>query len=319
MSQAPTRCTRIMGLWAPILASAWLVGCAGCVGEASTRKSDDSRRIQSTIASLRATVEGDEIRSDGKPQVMILGTFHFEGSATDTHQSKYWFDVKSPEGQRQLGEVLDRLAAFAPTKIGIERNSDKQAGIDQWYAGYKAGNFPSETNEILTMGFALAQRLGHEKVYGIDAVGYWLPIAPADEEAYTRLAAEFHQEHLLDAPIDRRYLQMYDQRDEARSTMTLREQFLLLNDPEYVRLGHGGYLVGGFELGSESNFAGVDGFPSMWQHRNLRMFRNIQRLAASPHDRVLIIVGAGHLPLLRFNAVCCPTLELVPVETVLGE
>lgn len=35
-----------------------------------------------------------------------------------------------------------------------------------------------------------------------------------------------------------------------------------------------------------------------WYERNMRMFVNLARLATRPDDRVLVVVGAGHLTLL---------------------
>lgn len=56
------------------------------------------------------------------------------------------------------------------------------------------------------------------------------------------------------------------------------------------------------------SFPGPDGFASAWHNRNLRMFSNIQRLASAPDDRLLVVVGAGHVPILQHCVRSCPTL-----------
>ena len=49
---------------------------------------------------------------------------------------------------------------------------------------------------------------------------------------------------------------------------------------------------------------------SEWYARNLSMFANIARLA-QPGDRILVIVGMGHAPILRQLVRDHPALELV--------
>jgi hypothetical protein len=53
-----------------------------------------------------------------------------------------------------------------------------------------------------------------------------------------------------------------------------------------------------------------------WYARNLRIFRNLQRLGECPEERVLLFIGAGHVPLLRFVAQASPEHERVEVERI---
>ena len=65
----------------------------------------------------------------------------------------------------------------------------------------------------------------------------------------------------------------------------------------------GAYLNGGFLLGEH---AGADILSIHWYDRNLRMHRNIKRVASSPEDRVLVLFGAGHMGILKHLATCDP-------------
>ncbi len=58
---------------------------------------------------------------------------------------------------------------------------------------------------------------------------------------------------------------------------------------------YGGYLIGDFKLG---DFRGADALAMYWYDRNLRIFRNIQRVTISPNDRILVLFGAGHIEIL---------------------
>jgi hypothetical protein len=62
-------------------------------------------------------------------------------------------------------------------------------------------------------------------------------------------------------------------------------------------------------LGPNAAYLGPDD-ATEWYNRNLRIYSNLQHLAESPTDRVLMIIGAGHLPILRFIAQSSPELRL---------
>jgi hypothetical protein len=49
---------------------------------------------------------------------------------------------------------------------------------------------------------------------------------------------------------------------------------------------------------------------SGWYNRNLRIFRNLQRITRGPDERLLLIIGSGHLPILRFVAEHSPEYVL---------
>jgi hypothetical protein len=244
--------------------------------------------------------------------VLLLGTFHFENPGLDAHKPKYAFDLFSEEGQSQLGELLARLVEFQPTKILVEQPSDQQASTDRRFASYREEKSQDVANEVVSVAFALAQRLGHERVYAFDAEAEWLPSAPDTEEAMHQEADRIGKLAFLDDPVGKLYAQAYTQGDELEQSLTLRQRLRLMNHPDLVRASHGAYVFfAGFRVNDGESFPGPDGFASAWHNRNLRMFSTIQRLASSPEDRLLVIVGAGHVPILQQCVQCCPTMTWV--------
>jgi hypothetical protein len=285
-----------------------LAALAGCE---SQPPADEDTLLRTHITELRSMVQGTEDR----PQVLLLGTFHFQDAGLDAHKSKYIFDVFSADGQRQLQEVLGRLEQFKPTKILVERPSHLQPDVDAWYAGYLAGNHGKNPNEIITIGFALAKRLGHTRVYGFDAPPEWLATAPETSEAFAQAARAAGAEFAIDDPMNARYSAMYKRSDDIEESLTLRQRIRFMNDPDMLRLSHGSYFFfAGFRASDGARFPGPDGFASAWHNRNLRMFSNIQRLA-QPGDRVLVLVGAGHVPILQHCVQSCPTMTWTPIDT----
>ena len=50
-------------------------------------------------------------------------------------------------------------------------------------------------------------------------------------------------------------------------------------------------------IGSSEDYVGAD-WVAGWYERNLKIFVNLTRIVNAPEDRILVIYGAGHLPLL---------------------
>jgi hypothetical protein len=95
--------------------------------------------------------------------------------------------------------------------------------------------------------------------------------------------------------------------------MPLRDFLLRENDPVRVLASHGQYLIEGFRLGRGDDYLGPD-MRTRWFNRNLRIFHNLQRITASPAERILVIMGAGHLPILRHSVEASPEYRLVEVR-----
>jgi pheromone shutdown protein TraB len=54
-----------------------------------------------------------------------------------------------------------------------------------------------------------------------------------------------------------------------------------------------------------------------WYKRNLRIFANINRITEPGKDRILVIIGAGHLKLLKEFAGDAPYFDEVDAESFL--
>ena len=91
-----------------------------------------------------------------------------------------------------------------------------------------------------------------------------------------------------------------------------------MNAEPRLLAGHGHYFVGGFAIGDGETFPGADGFITSWYNRNLRIFANLLRLADSPDERILVIYGSGHIPILRHIARAAPQVKLVEVADYLA-
>jgi len=253
--------------------------------------------------------------------VMLLGTFHFDDAGLDDYKPRFPWNPAEQRHQAEIEDVVARLARFRPTRVAVEWPIERQAGLDSAYGAFIAGRAPMRANERQQLGFRLARLLGHTRVFAVDASARsYTPDMSEDE--FNRRAAE------LIAGADRavlgrqqdleaRYRRLAEADDSLKTTMPLREYLVRRNDPRTVLTNHGQYLIGGFYLGRGDDYLGPDA-RTRWFNRNLRIFHNIQRITASPDERILVIIGAGHIPMLRHAAEASPEYRLVEVSEYLG-
>lgn len=271
---------------------------------------------------------------DRSAAILLLGTFHFQDRGLDAYQPQFAIDVFSPQRQQEIGEVVERLAAFRPTKVAVERHALRQAEVDGEYAAFRRGAFDLPADEVYQLGFRLAARCGHPRVYGVNAwdrhyepwgdlnayaaahgedalfAAYWDRTPPVVEWARAH-----RQEHVL-TEWDDRLRERAVRSDRRKTETTLRETLRRGNTEAAVLRNHGGYLVGAFKVGDGPEYPGVD-HVTAWYNRNLRIFANLQRITAGPDERLLLIIGGGHLPILRHCVAASPEYELAEVHDYL--
>ncbi|MEO0625932.1 MAG: DUF5694 domain-containing protein [Bacteroidota bacterium] len=255
------------------------------------------------------------VAGEERAQVMLLGTFHFNYPNLDAHVTDEANQVNVEEGNRaqELQEVLDYVARFQPTKIVVERWPE--SNTDDYYQSYLAGDFELRRSEIYQIGFRLAKRFGHEHIYPCDAgsVASALEYLPDSAVIHPIMDSIYKDwDFSGDSKFDTLYDKLYDLEDEMLADASLLEYFKYENSPHRIRRGHGAYLIGDFELDVHR---GADALAMYWYSRNLRIFRNIQRIS-KPDDRVLVIFGAGHLGILHQQFESSPEFELIEFESL---
>jgi hypothetical protein len=244
-------------------------------------------------------------------QVMLVGTFHFDNPGLDAYKHRFGVDILSPARQREVEDVVTRLAAFRPTKVAVEWSRERQVQLDSLYREYRAGRLQPRASEVFQLGFRLAARLGHERVYAVNVerhealMGSVEPHIPELEHADSTDAWRA------------RYRRWRAWDDSMKATRTLAAHLRHLNDPATIRRDHGSYLTGFFTVGGDSSYVGPD-FIAGWFDRNLRIFRNLQRITDRADERILVVYGAGHLATLRHFVESSPEYRLVEAAELLA-
>ena len=234
-----------------------------------------------------------------RAEVLVLGVYHMANPGRDIHNMRA-DDVLAPKRQAEIGQFVEILKRFRPTKIAVERNVGDER-ISRDYAEYLAGTHELTPNEIEQVGFRLAKELGHAALYPVDADG---------DFPYPRLvkyAQATGRSKELDDISDAFGAEVKAQ-GEYLASHSILETLLYINADEKVarelglhqRMAH---------FGENGDWAGAD-LLADWYRRNARIFTNVTRIVDSPNERVLVVFGAGHLGLLRDAVSNDPTLKL---------
>lgn len=234
---------------------------------------------------------------DPPVEVMLVGVFHF--AQTDTTV----YDPLDAARQREIEDVVDRLAAFAPTQVMVEwQPYFRQRWIDSTYAEYRAGRFELGRNEVYQLGYRLANRAGLGRVWAVDHAGYWLG------DTLRTAAGAFGQMDLLDgtAPHTHPPASALVPRDSLLGTGTTGEILAWLSSPRYQAYMYDGYVNRLLRVGMregdfpyDENEVGGD-LLAEWVRRNILIYRMmLARVEYDADERVVLFIGADHVAPIR--------------------
>ncbi len=243
-------------------------------------------------------------------EVVVLGTYHMDGSDLD-EVSLDTDDVLEESRQRELESFVGHLEAAAPDRVAVEHPAEHREPLEELYAGYRDGRFAYDQehefessrsgragdavacrSEVVQVGFRLADRLGHDHVLPVD-----VPEMLGGGEAFEELERRgVDTSPKMDVPRpDSEEFEEAMQRELATSTVTAYHRYL----NEEAALHANDLMFDQFlRQGAGDNYAGPDAL-GRWYRRNLRMVHNIWRAVDDGSERVLFLVGSGHVHVLR--------------------
>lgn len=262
----------------------------------------------------QSTLNPDSILIGSKnlPHVLLVGSWHFNYPGLDAHKTEEnnQINIYSPQRQKELQELLDYIKQFKPNKILVE--SGKNTGyLNYNYKQWKAGKEDLYANERSQIGMRLVEQCGLDTIYGVDD---WALLTDlyydSTLKAIPYLQDIFNRHYFGGTDsIQQRYKQFYTAQEKFETSHTLLQSFLSINSDKVLQRYWGAYIAGGQFTSEEKE--GPDALSMFWFNRNLRIFRNIQRVTTSPNDRVLVLFGAGHVAILTWLFECSPEYKLV--------
>jgi hypothetical protein len=247
-------------------------------------------------------------------EVLLLGTFHFGYPNLDGHKtdSSRYIDVKSSQRQKEMVELAEVIKRFRPTRIYIE--SSDQPWIDSLYNEYLQDRYNLGRNEIYQLAFRIGRELKQPKLFAVDT---W-PFSNQYSKQYKWIDSLWDDNNMVDSLRDKywsaKFRSWYDQNDSIRVGLTLLESFLMMAEPTTLQRMHGHYLSAGFNTSTSS---GPDALSIWWYNRNLRIFNKILSTKPTAEDRIVVLFGNGHMPILRHCFYSSPEFKIVELKSLL--
>ena len=223
-----------------------------------------------------------------KPVVLIVGAYHMANPGLDVTNIKA-DDVLTEKRQKEIIEFVALVKRFKPTRVAVEEPGSN-AKLNEKYARYLKGDYKLTANETDQIGFRLAKDLNHQKIYTIDWQGRF------DMDKVLESAAVNNQTATSEGIINT-FKSYAGDFAALMKTATITELFRYLNDEKRIDDRHRPYLTG-VRIGKEADYAGAD-LSVQWYERNLKIYANITRITESPNERILVLIGNGHLKLLQ--------------------
>lgn len=231
-----------------------------------------------------------------KTEVLLVGTSHwnnYKKADFDVAQTNE-IDILSATYQKDLNDIADKIVAFKPDKIFVERTLNYQPKLDSLLNLYKTTEWGNDKrNEIYQLGFRVAKTLKHDRVYGIDFRNTEFPydsLMKAMETAkQTTLISSFN------ADIKQFETNYNTLVSEQRS---LKDILYFLNDDKQRQLDLSWYLEGANKGGDLNSTVGSF-LASEWIKRNIYSYGLIQKYTQSKDKRIMILIGASHIAVLK--------------------
>ena len=273
--------------------------------------------------------EKSEAPSEGWPRceseqvlVMLLGTYHMDNPGLDEVNVDA-DDVLTDERQAQLEDLAEHLADWNPDRIAVERPYDNVEAVNSLYERYRTGEYAYDReemfpaphpmrdddesecrSEVVQVGFRLADRLNHGHVVPIDEH----PEEP-DSDPFADRNIDSTRKTSVSLPDPDEWKREISRRLVSTS---IPEYLAWMNQGPRLRYNHGLMFDRGIRATEET--LGSPTFLAYWYDRNIRMVHHLWRAIEQGDERILLVVGTGHIRvlrhLLRETPMLCPVSPL---------
>lgn len=243
----------------------------------------------------------------GQVEVLLLGTNHMTDSRLD--------DTLDAARQRELDRLVDRLATREPDGVAVELPDERQEDVDSVYEAYRSGDrsYDEEFDigqfspyvddplrecrgEPVQVGFRLADRRDHDRVYAVD---YPMTLdAHLTDEKTDAVDWEAVQAATDEVEFSAPEQSSAETRRDRWHDSTVLEFLRWLNQEKSIRSNEKRHFA--MALASpEDQYIGAK-IQAAWYDRNLRIVENLWRAAEDGDlDRILLVIGYSHVHILR--------------------
>ena len=229
------------------------------------------------------------IEGDKRVAVMLVGSYHMSNPGLDQFNLEA-DNVLAPKRQKELENLSNRLVKFKPTKIAVEAPWGDKPTVDR-YTAYFEGKREMRKSEEEQIGFRLAKKMGHKEIYAIDVK------MPLKDDALKPLIGANPKFQAKMGELNKVGNQAIEIMGKWLSEGTVSYMLYKMNQPDLLKKAHLPYIAYFAPIADGDNYAGAD-MVATWYQRNLRIFANLTRIA-EPGDRIFVIYGMGHIPIIK--------------------
>lgn len=238
---------------------------------------------------------GQVVAKPHKTPIMTLGVFHFAYPNLDAvkTEKKDQISVLEEPFHSEIINICRTIEEFKPTIIAVEVDPKKQHKIDSTFGLYKSNKFILGKDEVDQLAFRMGKSLNLSRIYCVNNWGkHYRNIEEIFKDSIRSAKMENYYFHFPDS--------IYKLPKEQNKITSIVEQLEKINNPKRLKERLSVYLLNPLKYEEKpGDFTGVDFETGRWFNRNLRIFRNIQRIKCNSEDRILLIIGCDHLNLLN--------------------
>lgn len=254
-----------------------------------------------------------------KIKVYLLGTFHFA-------QTEKLYNVLDGEHQKEINKLNDIVVKLSSDKIFVERMPEFEYmnKMDSLYT--VLANTKQEIvnpNEIYQVGFKVAMRLGHKKVFACDSPGkFGMLYKEIKNYAALNNQTEFlsYKKYGETEPLTSRI-----NSDSLRTKIPLLDYIKFLNSNAVQASSQASYVNMYTRIGqtnvyksSENYLLGTE-LVADWYRRNIYIYSKILNQIDYSEKSIFIIIGNDHVPILNHLFQSNPFFEVINTDKWLGK
>lgn len=246
-------------------------------------------------------------QSDNQVEILLVGFDHLSQMDNGTPTS----NIFSAKKQQEIKLIADKLAAFKPTMIMVEKEPDEQEMLDSLFMAYKNGNLElsdieNGASETYQVGFRLAKKLGLNGAKGIDhyestsqsllSSGENIEIFKNGLQLLMKIARPMKAKVQQDSLSIYQYIKIMN-----RDKLIDLTHKLIFNMPAYVMNGEfSENATNTVDIGEIDNkYIGAE-YITLFYNRNLKIYTNILNTQLKyKAERIVLFMGQLHIGVLR--------------------
>lgn len=243
-----------------------------------------------------------------KVDIALLGCFHFTASAEDVFKP-VTDDMLGAKRQTEIDEVVKKLIDFRPGQICVERTDADQPRVDHTYQSFLDGTYDLKADEIDQLGFKTAKALGLARITCVNHIGNF------DSDSVALFARQNNQAKTL-SRLSRYGSAFNTEVERKQRDLSFTDFLLFLNSAYALKKNAGIYSKYYMHIGTREHYAGPD-LVTEWYKTNIYIYANIVRQVRPTDKTLLVMLGQGHIPILKSLFASNPDFNVIEIAALL--